>query len=643
MNEYYKEAFRLAQREYRTCVFKGKSPCLPVMDDFIPQEKITTGINLGLAEIPLKFIVGTKSRGRVNAFAPNFMPILEETTEFADKWKSLCQSHLTEGIRDPIKVYEYMNRYYVEEGNKRVSVMKFFDAYSIVGNVIRILPEKTDDENVQRYYEFVEFHKFSKINFLEFSKKGSYKILQKLLGKSDGELWSDDERKAFSSVYAGFEKAYNTVGGDKLSTTVGDALLSYIQVYGYTQLFTASSTDIKKNLKKIWEDITLKENGDTIELKTAPAEEKKPNLILSAITFTKPSVLKVAFVYDGNPEKSGWVNDHEQGRFHVERVFGDKIETSAYIDAMLSDPLKVIEQAVIDGNKLIFTTSPRMLQASLRVAVEHPEVVIMNCSLNISHRYVRTYYTRMYEAKFILGVLAGALSESDYVGYVCDYPIFGQIAGINAFALGAQMTNPRAKVFLEWSAVKGAKNAALSLTEKDIHIISSQDTARFQNDDRHSFGLSRIYDGKSELLAVPVWKWGIYYEEILRRMLDNTVKDEYANSNKALNYYWGMSAGVVDIEYAGALPLASRRCADFFRETFIHNFSSPFLTPFYTQKGDVIGKGQKSLTLEQIISMDYLVENVVGDIPAYDELTYMGKATVDVVGVEKSQTNSSDE
>ena len=83
MNEYYKEALRLAQKDYRMCVVKGKSPCLPVMDDFVSQEKITTGINLGLSEIPLKLIVGTKSRGRVNAFAPNFMPILEETTEFA--------------------------------------------------------------------------------------------------------------------------------------------------------------------------------------------------------------------------------------------------------------------------------------------------------------------------------------------------------------------------------------------------------------------------------------------------------------------------------------------------------------------------------------------------------------------------------
>ena len=278
-----------------------------------------------------------------------------------------------------------------------------------------------------------------------------------------------------------------------------------------------------------------------------------------------------------------------------------------------------------------------MLQASLRLAVEHPDLVVMNCSLNISHRYVRTYYTRMYEAKFILGVLAGSLTQSGRLGYVCDYPIYGQIAGINAFALGAQMANPRAKVFLEWSSVKGAKEAALSLNRQHIHLISSQDTARFTEDDRRSYGLSHIGHDKTDLLAVPVWKWGVYYEKILRSMLDKTIKSEYVNTARALNYYWGMSAGVVDIEYAPALPLASRRYADFFRSSLISGAGKPFMTPFYSQSGEIIGSRQNELNLEQIIGMDYLVDNVIGSIPSYDKLSDMGRATVDTVGVSRAK------
>ena len=620
MNEfYYKDALKLGQKEARARTFKGQSPCLPVLEDFVSSAMINTGIDLGLVQIPAELIVGTKTRGRVNAFAPNFMPVLDETTEFADKWEHLCQAHVTEGIRDPIKAYEYMNRFYVEEGNKRVSVLKFFDAVNIVGHVIRIMPTGSGDE-VDLYNEFLDFYKLTKINFLEFTKKGSYALLQKALGKAVGEDWTEDEISRFTGTYYYFKKAYIQNGGEKLQSTVGDAMLSYIMVYGYHELKASDPADIKKNLSKMWQEVELHAEEEPIEVKTEPAEEKKKGVISKMISAaTTPSVLSVAFIHDGTPERSGWIHDHEKGRKYVERIFEDKIVTTPYYNAMENDALKVIELAIEDGAELIFTTSPRLAQASLRAAVEHPEISIMNCSLNKSHRYISSYYTRMYEAKFILGAIAGSLTKSDKLGYVCDYPIYGQIAAINAFALGAQMANPRAKVYLEWSAVDGARAAAMKLVEQGIHYISSQDTARFREDDREIYGLSYINGERSELIANPVWKWGVYYEQILRRFLNKTMQEEYQESNKALNYYWGMSAGVVDVVYAPKMERASKRFADFLRDGIIQNVCTPFLTPLTKQNGEIIGAGQKSLALDQIISMDYLVENVIGlrrDVPA---------------------------
>lgn len=640
MEMYYKDALKLAQKEYRACTQNDKDPYLPVLDDIVSTKSIAAGIDLGLVSIPADQIIGTKSKSRVNAFAPNFMPILDENTEFAKKWNNLCQAHLTEGIREPIKAYEYMNRFYVEEGNKRVSVLKFFDAVSIMGHVIRVMPEENEDEEaVEIYLEFVEFYKYSKINFLEFSKKGGYSELLKLLDKSPTEEWTDDERNEFSGVYHYFKKAYLSSGGVKLQSTVGDALLSYIKVYGYDDLKNTDSDTIKKNLDRMWEEVTLQDEEAPIELKLDPAEEKKPGVLSRILPAAKPSVLKVAFLYDGTSERSGWVHGHELGRRHVQRIFDDKIETKAFPNAMADDdPLSVIEQAIEEGYTMIFTTSPRFTQASLRAAVEHPDIVIMNCSLNKSHRYIRTYYTRMYEAKFILGAIAGSLTESDKIGYVCDYPIYGQIAGINAFALGAQMINPRAKVYLEWSATKGAKEAAKALVEQDIHLISSQDTARFQEDTRESFGLSYINGDDRRLIANPVWKWDVYYEEILRSVFNKTMQAEYDRSNKALNYYWGMSAGVVDVEYTEYLERPSLRLANFLKESIIKDICIPFLSPVITQKGDEVRSEDKSLSPEQIINMDYLVENVIGTIPKYEELSPMGKATVDTAGVEIAQS-----
>lgn len=86
------------------------------------------------------------------------------------------------------------------------------------------------------------------------------------------------------------------------------------------------------------------------------------------------------------------------------------------------------------------------MDPSLKIAVEHPEVTILNCSLNAPHKYIRTYYARMYEAKFVSGMIAGAMAENDKIAYVADYPIYGMIANINAVALGAACVNPRAKV-----------------------------------------------------------------------------------------------------------------------------------------------------------------------------------------------------
>ena len=629
----YKDALKMGQREYRSCVAKGLSPCLPVLDDFISPEQLAAGVDLGIVQIPAEHIVGTKARGRVNAFAPNFMPILEDGTEFAMKWQRLCRAHESEGIREPIKAYEYMNRFYVEEGHKRVSVLKYYDAVNIDAHVIRILPERNGEKENRLYWEFVDFYQYSKINFLEFSKEGGFVELQQMLGKQPKEPWTEEERRQFAASYHFFRRAYEACGGTKLNSTAGDALLSYVQVYGYPKLRKAGAAEIKKDLQKMWEEIALRQEESPVEVKLNPGEEKPSGLLSAVLPIVAPPKLKAAFLYDGTPERSGWVLGHELGRQHVQRVFEGKLETRAYTDVMARDPYEAIEQAVSDGHKLIFTTSPRLTQASLRAAVEHRDVVIMNCSLNSSHRYIRSYYARMYEAKFIIGAIAGSLTESGRLGYVCDYPIFGQIAGINAFALGAQMTNPGAKVYLEWSSVKGAAAAVRALMERDIHLISSQDTAQLAKGSRSSFGLACIHGEDRELLARPVWNWGVYYEEILRGMLNKTVQAEYDSSKKALNYYWGMSAGVVDIVFADTIAPGTRRLADFLKEGICREACYPFATPLFTQSGDRIGDGQSVLSQEQIISMDYLVDNVIGEIPAYDELSWIGKGTVDSAGV----------
>lgn len=479
----------------------------------------------------------------------------------------------------------------------------------------------------------MDYYRCTRLNYPEFSKLGSCAQFLRLLGSEPNEVWTEEERSALSTVYYYFRQAYESSGGKRLASTIGDALLAYIQIYGYQDLRGKNAAEIKKAVSKVWEEITLQQETLPVDVKLIPAEEKQNRLFSKVLTKIGQEPMKVAFIYDKTPETSGWIYGHELGRRHIDRVFHGSIETTAY-NAADNDALDVLEQAVNDGNNVLFTASPRLLPASLRAAVEHPKAMILNCSLNQSHRYIRTYYARMYEVKFIIGAIAGVLSEGASVGYICDYPIYGQIAGINAFAFGVQMVSPNTKVLLEWSSVGDISAALKRLTESGVHIVSSQDLSR-PSEHQH-FGLYQVSGEGRINLALPIWNWGIYYEALLRRFRDKSLQSEYEDSNKALNYYWGMSAGVVDLFCSNKLPDSVKRLASTLRDGLCGGHCDPFRGPLYAQDGRQIAKAEQALSVEQIIGMDWLAENVIGSIPVYDELNETGKATVGIAGVEPS-------
>lgn len=632
----YNDAVKLGQREHRACLVRGYYPYLPVLDEILPPDTIPVSKSLGLVQIPAEFIVGTKNRGRTTAFARNFMPLLAEKTEFAIKWQRLCNAQKNEGIRDPIKVYEYMNRFYVEEGNKRVSVLKFFGAVNIDAYVTRIMPEKTNDRAVRVYYEFVDFYRVSKINFIEFSHEGRYARFCKLLGKAPDEAWTDEERSALLTFYHYFRQAYNNCGGLSLRCTAGDALLVYLTVFDYKDSCNKTPAQLKKELLKIWSDVTLQQEPELVDLKLDERGEKKAG-ILPTMRTTSKKPLKVAFLNAKTPQTSGWTYGHELGRRHVEKVFGEQIITTAYNNVTEQNHESVLEQAIADGNTVLFTTTPQLMAASFRVAVNHPEVTVLNCSLTTSYRHVRTYYSRIYEAKFILGAIAGALAKNDRIGYICDYPIHGMIAGINAFALGAQMVNPRAKVYLEWSTTIGLQASIDRLRAMDISLISFQDLVRLDSDERFFFGLAEMHSDGQTNLAMPIWHWGVYYEKLIRRILDRTFKEDGEETRRAVSYYWGISEGVVDVILSDHLPAGTKRLAENLRAALTSHVFRIFANSFVTQEGNIFkGAGDTAITPAQIIHMDDLAENIIGSIPAFDELSEESRPVVEVAGVKKA-------
>lgn len=633
-DEDYAKAQKLGKKEYQSRMMRGLQPTLEVLDDILPPKGSYSEVPLGLVQIPSNQIVGTRTDGRSNAFASNFMPILKQNSEFARKWATLSTSHLEEGIREPIKAYEYMNKFYVEEGNKRVSVAKYFDVDSIPGTVIRIVPKRTNEKENVIYYEYMDFYNVSKVNYLYMSKVGNFPKLQAALGKEPGEMWSDEDRENFSSVFYRFQMEYRARGGDKLSITEGDAFLAFLGVYEYEELLEKTTSELNDLVAKTWEEFLLLETEDVIDLKMDPTKEKKP--LLSRILPTSVSRLKVAFIYAKTPASSAWTYAHELGRLYLEQAFPDEITTFYYDNATQENIDAYIEAAINCGSNIIFTTSPSFAQASVKAAIENPEVRILNCSLNTSHRYIRTYYARMHEAKFLMGALAGALTTNDKLAYVGDYPIYGSIANINAFAIGAKMVNPRAKVYLEWSSMKDI-DIAERLKEIGAGCISGKDMV-IPEESTREFGIYTLDGEHTRSLAMPLWHWGKFYEQLIRTIMDGTWKyDDNSSEKKAINYWWGMSAGVIDVICSKNIPTETKRLMELLKQSIVTQQFSPFSGVLYSQNGMVQGDPKRRLTPEEIITMDWLAENVVGIIPKTEDLQEQAKPVTLQQGVNKEK------
>lgn len=185
-------------------------------------------------------------------------------------------------------------------------------------------------------------------------------------------------------------------------------------------------------------------------------------------------VLSCIIADELQPENRNWVKAHDAGSRFLEDSLGEQVIIQRYAGVGTGeDAERAMEIAIKNGAEVVFTTTAPMITACRRVAARHPETKILNCSVCMPYADVRTYYSRVYEGKFISGAIAGALSKSDTIGYIASYPIFGVPAGINAFALGVQLTNPEAKVQLKWSNVDG--DPVGEMREQGIDIVSTLD------------------------------------------------------------------------------------------------------------------------------------------------------------------------
>ncbi len=622
MREDYKAAKKLADEAVKDARKKGISPYLPVLDSLENARRSGSEVHLGLMELPLSRIVGNKEQGRNSAFANNFMPLLEEGTEFAAKWAELYDSFLQEGIRDAIKVYEYMNNYYVQEGNKRVSVARYGGMEFILADVYRIMPEPNETKEYKVYSEYLDFYAATKNFYIVFTEPGEYTKLADLLGQDLQEKWDENLCTELKSTFFSFCRKCQKALGIQDHWQLSEAYLFYLSLFPLKTLLRDTEEQIIKNIKKI--STALSNSLAEIDyLESAPIGEKSPsrsflNLFGGRKKYTAASPLRVAFVYDSEPDASRWIDSHEAGRLYVNEMTGDNVVTECYV----GEPLDAIERAVCDRNEVIFAVSSAMLPEALKAAVEYPNVKIICCSVGQKHSAIRYYHAKLYEATFLMGILAADLLLREggafrKIGFVAHTNGDFTIRTLNAFAVGVSLIDPECQVLLQ---LDEAENWRESFAQEGVGFYADFDYTG-KNDLLHRPGLYRLGAEKDEYIGTPYYSWGKYYVQIVQSVLSGAWElGEKLKQKNAESYWFGLSSGVVDLRVSN-LDYRTEKLLAFFKNAIVNGGYDPFTGELHTKAGTIlqaetekrpgISIDRQTMQPGDIVSMGWLNENIV--------------------------------
>ena len=627
--EHYSRFRREGLRVYSAALQNHTDPYLPVLEELVPNVSQLSRLSLGVQSIPIERVIGSVSQGRSYAFASNFMPILEGGSEFAAKWNQLYDSVEAQGVNQPITCLEYFGDYYVIEGNKRVSVMKALGAREIDADVTRAYPEAStaDPTRLKAYDEYCSFCKETGIYTILFTRPGSYQKLLSLPGVRAGETWQQDEVESLRNVYSYFRIAYADLMKDKQVMKAGDAFLSYLIAFGYNDVKDEDMDTMSSHIRLMSKEFELRDNKVNLIMDPVPQQSSGIPLISSLF---RPSKIKAAFLFNRDIEASAWNYWHNLGRLEIEEKLGDKVETAARVVPSRTDASEEIDRLIKDGYTAIFATSPVMLNSCIEPALKHPEVKFLCCSLLSSYTNIRTYYIRFYEAKFLMGLAAGILSDNGKIGYIADFPIFGVASAANAFAIGARMVNPSAKIYMNWTSANYFDQET-PFHDPEIHVVCNRDITA-PNHTARDYGLYLRSGKEITNIATLIPHWGPFYQTMVERILNGSFNPAESR-DIATNYWWGIGSNILDVAFSNRFDPYAMRLIKHYREELMEGTFSPFEGELRDQAGNLRCGAEQRLTPAEILCMDYLADNIVGSFPTEDEMIPSARPLVKLQGM----------
>lgn len=290
-----------------------------------------------------------------------------------------------------------------------------------------------------------------------------------------------------------------------------------------------------------------------------------------------------------------------------------------------------MEEVAHDNADVVFTTSIRMRPACLKVAAQHPKTRFLNCCLNAPHPLVRTYYPRTYEANYLLGMLAGILNLTDRVGYVAANPVYGVPAAINAFARGLRTVRPNSHILLRWACLQEPGKPLDFSDCPDIELFYACSPFEPTGSAREYGLCRRMPDGSIQPVALPVWKWEVFYIGIIRSIFEGTW--DSGSSGKAINYWWGFRSDAGSWITTRPCPRARSSCSICWKRT-LRPTSSPSSRRASLRRAYPQGTHRRHLHPKELMEMDWLEECVEGELPSYDELDAKTRDLLNINGLD---------
>ncbi len=325
------------------------------------------------------------------------------------------------------------------------------------------------------------------------------------------------------------------------------------------------------------------------------------------------------FVYIGPVGDGGWTFMHDKGRKEMEAAFPGL--QSSFVESVPEGPdsSRVMEAFIRNGSKVIFATSFGYMDFVIDTAKKHPDVVFMHCSGYKTAENVGTYFGRMYQARYLSGLVAGSMSKKKVIGYVAAQPIPEVIRGINAFTRGVRKTNPEAEVrviwIFSWFDPGKEKEATKALIDAGADIIAMHADTGAAPQTAEEAGVYVVgYNNDmtpyapTKHLTAPIWNWGMIYNQVMDQVTRGTWKPE--------EIWYGLKEGLVGLApFSKDVPEDVKALVEAEKAKIINGEWDVFNGPVKDQAGEVkVAEGQ-SMTDGDMLSMNWFVEGVKGDIP----------------------------